>query len=803
MHETEDKQRPEAALQYAQLGWAIIPVHGITEGRCACGNPTCPSPGKHPLAELVRHGVHDSSTDPAVLRGWWSTHPQANVGVATGQRSGFFALDVDMPDGEDSLKRLEEQNGPLPETVEQATGKGGRHLLFKMPEGTELRNSTGRLGANLDIRGEGGYIVVAPSVHASGKQYTWRPGHGPDEIGMAEAPGWLLDLVKSKPLTATRDLPVTKVSAPAAESSAYGLAALDGEIRILLGTPEGQRNDSLNTSAFKLGQLVASGELTESRVVNTLISIGEQMGLTAAETRATLRSGLDDGMKQPRASKEAGETEAADKPEPPRLLTREIPPGEAYPTEACGPLLGGAVRAISGLVQVPPALAAGSVLAVASLAVQGFANVLLPIGEGDSRPLSLYLITVAGSSDRKSTADSQALKVVKDHEAELEMRHHQEMQEYEREKWVYEKKKGAIVKARKDDEVDNCVAAISQEIKRQIGDPPNLPLVPYLVVQEPTIEALLKLLALGRGSLGLFSTEGGQMVGGYAMQEDRKLNAFAVLSALWDGEPLKRIRVMDGNTSLRGKRFALHLMMQPLVASKFLSDPEIAGQGLLSRMLIAAPESLAGSREYRKPKPSDLEAVKRFGEKIHGILSKPLQLVPQSRNELQPRGLTFTPAAEGIWIPFHDEMERSLGNGAKYEPIKSLAGKMAEHAARIAGILTLLENFEAVAVSGEAMNSACRLAKFYAEESLRLCYTGHIPPDLRNAQRLLEWLHSRKEPLVCLPDIYQRGLNIIRDKATATKLVGILEDHGWVVRVPGGAEIQGQYRRDVWRIITA
>jgi hypothetical protein len=621
---------------------------------------------------------------------------------------------------------------------------------------------------------------------------------------MAEAPGWLIELVKSKPLTTTRDLPVPAASAPAAESNAYGLAALDGEIRMLLGTPEGQRNDTLNRSAFKLGQLVAAGDLTRSQVESTLITIGERMALTAAETRATVKSGLEDGMKHPRTpEKPDGITATAEKSEPPRPLTREILPGEAYPIEACGSLIGEAVGAISGIVQVPPALAAGSVLAVASLALQGFADVVLPIGAGSIRPLSLYLVTVADSSDRKSTADSQALRVVKSYESALETTYHQEMQEYERMKWIYEKQKGAIMKARKDEEADDPISAISQQIKRQIGDPPNPPLVPYLVVQEPTIEALLKLLSNGRGSLGLFSTEGGQMVGGYALQEDRKLNAFSVLSALWDGEPLKRIRIMEGNSSLRGKRFAVHLMMQPLVANKFLSDPEIAGQGLLSRMLIAAPESLAGTRQYRKAKPSDLEAVSRFDAKIHEILSRPLPVAQRTRNELQPRCLTFTSAAEGIWIPFHDEMESSLGEGGRFEPIKALAGKLAEHAARIAGILTLLDDFEASAISGEAMDSACRLAKFYAEESLRLCYAGHVSPDLQKAQRLLDWLHSRPEPLICLPDVYQRGLNIIRDKATATRLVGILEDHGWVERVPGGMEIQDRFRRDVWRIIKA
>ena len=156
----------DAALHYAKQGWMVFPVHGINNGKCTCGRSNCGSPGKHPMSALAPHGCQDATADQHKIQEWWAKNPQANIAVATGKGSGFFVLDVDLPEGEHSLEALENQHGKLPITVEQITGGGGKHLLFKFPDNCDIRNSTGRLGPKLDIRGEVGYIVVAPSSHA-------------------------------------------------------------------------------------------------------------------------------------------------------------------------------------------------------------------------------------------------------------------------------------------------------------------------------------------------------------------------------------------------------------------------------------------------------------------------------------------------------------------------------------------------------------------------------------------------------------------------------------------------------------
>ena len=105
--------------------------------------------------------------------------------------------------------------------------------------------------------------------------------------------------------------------------------------------------------------------------------------------------------------------------EGPRPLYRELPEAEPFPIDALGPVLSRAVRAIEDVIQCPTACAANSVLSVASLAAQGRANVVLPIGQGKPAPLSLFLLTVLDSGERKSSADSMALKPVRDYETEL------------------------------------------------------------------------------------------------------------------------------------------------------------------------------------------------------------------------------------------------------------------------------------------------------------------------------------------------------------------------------------------------
>jgi hypothetical protein len=181
------------------FGGCVLPLWWIdSDGQCACGT-RCKSPGKHPIHELVPHGVKDATGDDRVVLSWWRRYPDANVGLACGacglhlEPLHWFVLDVDPRNGGDAtLAQLVREHGELPTTVTADTGGGGIHYLFRLAEGYRLR---GRIGDGLDVKSAGGYIVAEPSNHASGGRYTWRDSLSPIDVPIATPPVWLVRLL--------------------------------------------------------------------------------------------------------------------------------------------------------------------------------------------------------------------------------------------------------------------------------------------------------------------------------------------------------------------------------------------------------------------------------------------------------------------------------------------------------------------------------------------------------------------------------------------------------------------------------
>lgn len=164
----------EAALDCLARGWSVVALRPRD---------------KRPLFpwEALQH----DRANAASVRHWFQHWPDANLGIVTGSVSGIVVVDIDPAHGgERSLAELERGHGPLPATLEAATGGGGRHLYFRHPGGS-LRNRAG-IRPGIDLRGDGGYVVAPPSIHPNGQRYAWRPGHSPDRIGPAALPSWLL-----------------------------------------------------------------------------------------------------------------------------------------------------------------------------------------------------------------------------------------------------------------------------------------------------------------------------------------------------------------------------------------------------------------------------------------------------------------------------------------------------------------------------------------------------------------------------------------------------------------------------------
>ena len=479
--------------------------------------------------------------------------------------------------------------------------------------------------------------------------------------------------------------------------------------------------------------------------------------------------------------------------EPPRPLQRETSPAQPFPLEALGDVLGGAAYAILDKVRCPDAIAANSVLAAASLAVQAHADVVLP-ATGHPRPLSLFLATVASSGERKSVADYEASRPVRRHEEALREVYEAALPDYRLSHRAWE------IAAREAEKTKGGRLAKEAALKA-IGPEPQPPLLPMLTCGEPTLEGLHKLFAGGQPTLGIFSDEGGAFISGHAMAVETRLKTVAGLSTLWDGAPIKRVRAVDGADILPGRRLAFHIMAQPDAAARMLSDQVLVDQGFLSRLLVAAPTSTAGTRFQRPLAPETEPALRRYDARLLAILRTPPILLAKTRNALDPRRLELAPEAARRWLAFADDIERLLGAGKALEPVRGFANKLPEHAARVAGVLTLIEDLGAIAISCRTLDQAIRILDFYTSEALRLFEAASCPPELRHAEKLLEWLKAWPEPLVGLSVIYRLGPNSIREAETAKKAVKLLEEHGWLLREPGRQIVSGSPVPEAWRIV--
>jgi hypothetical protein len=226
---------------------------------------------------------------------WWTSWPEANIGLRC---DSLLVFDVDGEQGEHSLERLEHRFGRLPVTRTQRTGKG-RHLLYGVP--IELGNSTRRLGnpPGVDLRcGRRGYIVAAPSVHASGSVYTWVDPEAP----VHSLPATYLEALARPTVQRSRPASVGESST----SSAYGRAALRDELERLLRVQEGERNETLNLAVFRMAQLVAGGELARVELERQALAVALLLGLERGESEKTIRSALRAGLFFPRAAAVGG-----------------------------------------------------------------------------------------------------------------------------------------------------------------------------------------------------------------------------------------------------------------------------------------------------------------------------------------------------------------------------------------------------------------------------------------------------------------------------------------------------------------
>ena len=445
-------------------------------------------------------------------------------------------------------------------------------------------------------------------------------------------------------------------------------------------------------------------------------------------------------------------------PRPPRPLIESNPVPQPYPVQALGGILGLAVERMAEVIGVPQALAAQSVLAASALATQGHAGLQL---DGRNYPLSLYLITVAASGDRKTAADRSALLPARQWEREQWQRYREQLARHR-----VAQRQAQLINPR-DPDPTNGVPLEAE------------PSAPRLITTDPTIEALIKGLCHDLPSMGLFCDEGGQFLGSSTMSRDNRLKAVTTLSSLWDGSPIDRARSMAGE-SLRAydRRLSLHLMLQPYLAMQLISDPLLQGQGILGRCLMTWPTSLAGQRNYQAVDLSKDAALKRYHHRLSALFYQPWLL--SADGALQLSELSLSPLARRRWIDLHDAIEAQLGEFGELASVRPSGSKAADNLLRVAGILAVVEESSVVEV--DHIQRASALVGYYLTEIQRLTEQEPVCRVKEEADRLLRWLQVKDWKRFSIRELNRNGPRFARKSSRyAAKLLVELIDHQWLI----------------------
>ena len=773
-----------AALDYAALGWAVFPCSPIN---------------KQPLIE---HGFKAASTDPETIKAWFRKWPNAMLAVATGAASGVVVLDVDRDDekglhGEASLAGLLNGASLPPDLTAVRTPRGGRHIYFRYPEGVTIRNSAGKLGPGLDVRGEGGYVIVPPSVMSDGKAYTWL-----SQATLNAMPEWLLDRIaalkgqcqkSAKARQNSTDNPPHVVELArlalaalpndygrdewikigmAARAGGIGFEDFDGWSQKWPGYSEADTVKAWNSfrdvhsvtvaSLFDEANRRATGwrrqrkqtppgnSAPPSRQEGDPGAAGEEDYGRRADSRNT-DFGADaeimgqSGWGRPQRTK-GPFYKGIPTPIERDLLDIVLEPDKArnFPLEHLPPFIRDAVEAQVRWVKVPVSLAAHCTLSACSYAAMRIADVVAPCYV-DPRPLSLFMMVVALTGERKSTLDRAVMSAVYELEQEAIANQKTELRQYRAAKASYD----AEVRKLTTGKAGRELSMEARETQIAALKEPQEPLEEIVITGSPTVEGIYRLLNVGCGVGALLTAEGAQFVGGHGMADTARLRTLADLSALWDNGSLTRQRAGE-SSKIFNKRLMASLAMQPIIAPSLLADQLAIHQGFLGRFFICHPESTIGSRPMEVNRLLTDDRMMDFERRIRQLVARPLSLKAGRRNELDLPGIHIREDT-GVWELFQhfaDGIEEGCRRDGPFFGVLSIAQKLAENIARLAAILTIMSDPTVLddearrIVSDEAMASAVHIGSFYLGEAIRLI--GRKPEDAETTavSAIARWLRT-------------------------------------------------------------
>ena len=416
--------------------------------------------------------------------------------------------------------------------------------------------------------------------------------------------------------------------------------------------------------------------------------------------------------------------------------------------------------------------------------------------------LSLFLLTVGESGERKSTVDNVVLGAAKAQERTAMSAYREEMERYEADMAAWNKATDAARNAATNGKKGTATAEQVRDAVVKVGEKPAPPIAPLRFVTDPTVEGLYKLLAVSQPSVALFSDEGGLLIGGHALNGDNFLKTITRWSKLWDGAPFDRVRAGDGAGILYGRRMALHQLAQGDVMVKLLSDRLANGQGLLARCLVAWPESTIGTRHATAYEwAGDRPELKRLFAVLAGLLNAELRTSENDTQELDPIELPLSPDAAAMALQAGNQFEELMAHGNDLSELRDRAAKAVENACRIAGVMAAIEGGMGTSeITADYLARGLVLVQWYLAEALRIRGASAVPQAAQDAEALSKWLQGRGVSLFATTGVLKSGPAQLRNKARLTAAIDQLTGAGYIAELPAGTEVDGVKARRAWEV---
>lgn len=729
------------ALTYARQGWRVVPV----------------PPGRK--VPTITAWQREGTTDEARIRHWWTNSPDHGIGIVCGPASGLWVLDVDIADGkhgDDTLQDLIDAYGPLPATHEVITGSGGRHYYFAWDPTADIRNSaSGTLGPGLDVRGEGGFVVAPPSLHANGQRYETEasaPTH------LTAAPAWLLAL-----LTAAPDAPTHRPNAPSSRSDRPGdawadtttwdqLLTADGWTKMRPG-PEGEDRWCRPGKDPREGPSATVG-YGGSDVLKVFTSSHPQLQADETYTKfgylATTQFNGDMSAARRWCSDQGhgGHGDARDLIDgdtPPALPAAPAPWPDPEPWPQPTPLPPFPLHTLPEWAQAHTVAAADArqvpvdmtaMLAIGALSAAATGRATIHPNPGWAEPVNLYLVVAMRSGAGKSPAEKAMAGWIRRWERERMAAMapaHDEATILAR---LAEKKYKKLSEGGLADGGDVLEAARLAQAAKD-----NIPPLPRLIIDDTTPEAVATLLAAHGERLAILSTEADLFDSLMKGNANQRASMIIYLKA-WSGDELRRDRKGGSETGpeatvLEHPLLSVSVTVQPAILARMLTDDEMSSRGFAARFMFSMPADLMGQRDQRRRfRSGDMGTAETYEATARDLATRWSRWA-------RPAKLHLDPQAADLFENLLVELEPRLAVGADLEALAEWVAKLTASVARYAGLLHLAEHGDPeTEVDAATMARAIDLGHYWLAHAIGV--KGEAEEVVvRQAKAIIEWVASQ------------------------------------------------------------